>query len=81
MLEHNKKTYRELENYILRHQSCCVVNPCGSGKTSVMSEFIKNHNSSKNVVLTKQKNADGYYNRMDNVFRNVTIRTYSSTFC
>ena len=79
LMPHNRKTLEEIEYYIREGKDCCVVNPCGSGKTSVMSAFIKRHMDSTFVVLTKQGNAADYYRSRDNVFRkdNVKIATYS----
>lgn len=77
LLEHNKQTLNELESFVEKNQNCCVVNPCGSGKTSIMSAFIKNHPERKIIVFTKQKNAKDYYNRTDAIFSNVYVTTYS----
>lgn len=77
MLSHNKTTLRQLESYTERGQSCCVVNPCGSGKTEVMAEFIKRHLPGSAVVITKQKNAASYYRQRDAVFSKTVIKTYN----
>lgn len=77
MLEHNRKTLEQLEEYVSKGQDCCVVNPCGSGKSSVMSEFIKNHRNSNMIIFTRQKNADGYYRHLDPVFNDIKVYTYN----
>ena len=77
LLEHNKQTLIELESFVSKNQNCCVVNPCGSGKTSIMSAFIKNHPERKIIVFTKQKKAKDYYNRTDAIFGNVYVTTYN----
>ena len=77
LLTHNQTTLNELEKFISKGQDCCVVNPCGSGKTSVMSEFVKLHSDSKMVIFTKQKNASDYYRRMDPIFDTMEICTYN----
>lgn len=78
LLEHNRTTYEELEEYVRTGKDCCVVNPCGSGKTSVMAEFVKAHKgSSKIIIFTKQKNAMVYYRSRDSVFLDIDIYTYS----
>ena len=77
MLEHNINTLNELEDFIARGKDCCVVNPCGSGKTSIMCAFIQNHRGASITVLTKQKNAGAYYESLSDCFEFVNIRTYS----
>jgi len=79
LLEHNKKTLQEVEEYAKKGSSCCVVNACGSGKTSIMAAFLKNHPENSFLILTKQKNAKKYYEQCDDVFKgdNVCIVTYS----
>lgn len=79
LLEHNQETVNSIENFIRQDQNCCVINPCGSGKTSVMAAFIKNHPDKTFVILTKQKNAEKYYRQSDDVFcaDNILIRTYN----
>lgn len=77
LLRHNEITLKELESYTSKGEDCCVVNPCGSGKSSVMSEFIKEHSDKTFVIVTKQRNAKDYYNGLDNIFSNIKIKTYS----
>ena len=77
LLTHNQKTLDELEAYVANEQNCCVVNPCGSGKTSIMSEFIKRHNDKDIIVFTKQKNAEKYYCAKDDIFNRIQVKTYS----
>lgn len=76
-LTHNQITLNQLENFVDKGRDCCVVNPCGSGKTSVMTDFLKNHPDKKTVILTKQVNAKKYYEEKDCVFLNTKIKTYS----
>ena len=82
MLTHNQITLQEVETFSKAGLNCCVVNACGSGKTSIMSEFIKNHPKSTFTVLTKQKNAKNYYCNKNTIFdgANVCIRTYSKMY-
>ncbi len=79
MLKHNLDTLNALLKYTDRNENCCVVNPCGSGKTSVMSEFIRKNKNKKTIVVTKQKNAADYYRTRDKIFisENVKIVTYT----
>ena len=79
MLKHNVSTLNEVEYYTAKGEHCCVVNPCGSGKTSIMSAFIRNHPSATFLVLTKQANAAEYYRQKDPVFaeNRVFIATYN----
>ena len=77
MLEHNEVTLKELESYVAKGQDCCVVNPCGSGKSSVMSEFIKNHKESSMIIFTRQKNAESYYRRLNPAFKTINVFTYN----
>lgn len=77
MLEHNAKTLEEAEKYICQGKDFCIVNPCGSGKTSVMAGIIRNHPDKSFVIFTKQKNAKRYYREKDDVFKNVCIQTYA----
>ncbi len=77
MLEHNAKTLKEAEEYIKRGESCCVVNPCGSGKSSIMAAIIGNHPDKSFIVLTRQKNAGGYYGRLDSRLERVPVKTYN----
>ena len=79
LLEHNRKTLRDIGSYIAAGKNCCVVNPCGSGKTSIMASFIRDHPGDTFLILTKQKNASTYYRQEDEIFcgNNVRIRTYN----
>ena len=82
MLPHNQQTLNEVITYTNKNQNCCVVNPCGSGKTSIMAAFIALHPSSTFVIITKQKNAANYYKNRDTIFakKNVTIVTYNTMY-
>lgn len=77
LLEHNRITTNQVEDYISKKQDCCVINPCGSGKTFVMAAIIEHHTDKSVIILTKQSNADAYYKSKDNVFENVKIVTYN----
>ena len=77
MLKHNEDTYRELIGYTSRNKNCCVVNPCGSGKTSIMARFVKDNKSKSIIVISHQGNAEGYFNSRDSVFNTTKIYTYS----
>ena len=79
LLRHNEKTLEEVNSFAGRGANCCVVNPCGSGKTSVMAAFIRTHLSSTFLVITKQKNAARYFMEKDPVFslENVAITTFT----
>lgn len=76
LLEHNQATLEELEKYTSRHQDVCVVNPCGSGKSSVMSAFVEKNSDKKIIIFTKQINAREYYLSLDKSFHDVSICTY-----
>ena len=65
LLPHNQITLEQLESYTNRNENCCVVNPCGSGKTFIMAAFIENHSDKSFVIITKQKNAAQYYQKKD----------------
>ena len=79
LLPHNKTTLAEIETFDKHNMNCCVVNPCGSGKTSVMAAFIQQHPRNSFTIITKQKNAKKYYQEKDKVFQknNVNIVTYN----
>lgn len=79
LLEHNLITLKEVEAYLEQNENCCVVNTCGSGKTSVMATLVKDRPDKQFVILTKQKNAAQYYRKENKVFRkrNVCIVTYN----
>ena len=79
LLQHNQTTLEEVEKYTNNGLHCCIVNACGSGKTSVIAEFIKRHISDSFVILTKQKNAKKYYIDTNSIFSNdnIKILTYS----
>lgn len=79
LLEHNKRTLEEVEYFAERGMNCCVVNPCGSGKTSVMAAFIRRHIASTFLIITKQRNAADYFRMKDPVLaqENVTIVTFA----
>ena len=79
LLEHNADTLFQVESFVARKMNCCVVNPCGSGKTSIMEAFVKNHESASFLLLTKQGNAAEYYKSKDPVFseERVHIVTFS----
>ena len=79
LMQHNQKTLRDVNSYIIQGFDCCVVNPCGSGKTSVMSAFIEGHPNFTYTIITKQGNAANYYRSRAEVFcgSNVRIVTYN----
>ena len=60
-LEHNQITYNQLKPYIDSHQDCCVVNPCGSGKSSIIEAIVSDYGNSNILIVTKQANASNYY--------------------
>lgn len=82
LLTHNKNTLQEVEDFIKNKENCCIVNACGSGKTTIMSEFIKKHKKNTYMILTKQKNAKSYYCNKNDIFSidNVKIRTYAKMY-
>lgn len=79
MLEHNQTTYSQLRSYIIKHQNCCVVNPCGSGKSSIIAEIIKEFSDMGILVITKQANAEKYYYDKCPIFeeKNIPVITYT----
>ncbi len=77
LLEHNRITVEEVEYFIKNGEDCCVVNPCGSGKTYVMESIIENHNDKSFTIVTKQANANNYYKCKSDIFKNVKICTYN----
>ncbi len=77
LLEHNQATLHEVESFIAQKQDCCVVNPCGSGKTAVMASVIRNHPNNTFTLVTKQGNAKDYYLKKDEVFAKTVIITYN----
>lgn len=79
LLEHNQKTLNDVNKYLKQGQNCCIVNPCGSGKTAVMAKIIEENIASTFTIITKQKNAAKYYREKDAVFsnNNVQIVTYN----
>ena len=82
ILDYNEKTLNEVLRYTDIGQNCCVVNPCGSGKSSIMIEFIKYHLDDSFIIVTKQKNAKNYYYSLNASFRknNVQIVTYNRMY-
>jgi len=78
LLQHNKETLQEVLSFINKKESCCIVNPCGSGKTSVIAEVINKFKDNSFVIFTKQINAKSYYQKNEIFCRsNVKIITYS----
>ena len=74
LLKHNEITLRQVENYINSGKNCCVVNPCGSGKTSIIAELIKDYPDSTFLIITKQKNAEAYYNSKSEIFSSSRVK-------
>lgn len=81
-LEHNQITYNQLKPYIDSHQDCCVVNPCGSGKSSIIEAIVSDYGNSNILIVTKQANASNYYRTKSKVFRksSVPIITYNTLY-
>lgn len=81
-LEHNQITYNQLKPYIDSHQDCCVVNPCGSGKSSIIEAIVSDYSNSNILIVTKQANASNYYHTKSNVFKqsSVPILTYNALY-
>lgn len=79
LMPHNAKTLGEVETYMQRGESCCVVNPCGSGKTSIMAAFMKNHEDKSVLVITKQRNAAEYYKSRDPIFARECVKIVTFT--
>lgn len=77
MLKHNEITYNQVKTYIENGQDCCVVNPCGSGKSIILKNIIEDNQDKRILVVTKQANAFNYYKSMSPVFKDVTILTYN----
>ena len=79
LLKHNEQTLVQVNEFVRKNLNCCVVNPCGSGKTYIMAKFIKQHSDSTFIIITKQRNASDYYKKKDKIFseKNVKIVTYS----
>lgn len=77
--EHNTKTYEDLRKYILEGKNCCVVNPCGSGKSSIIASVIEEFADKGIVVITKQANAKDYYYEKCKAFadHNIPVLTYN----
>ena len=82
LLDHNKQTLDEVISFTNQGLNCCVVNPCGSGKTAVMAKFIEQNPKSSFVIITKQKNAAKYYREKSNIFsdKRISIVTYTKMF-
>ena len=82
LLNHNQKTLDDVNRFVRNDQDCCVVNPCGSGKTSVMCGFIEEQPEARYVVVTKQANAAKYYKSRSDLFSqgNVHIVTYNKMY-
>lgn len=77
MLEHNEITTKQAEEYIADGKRVCIVNPCGSGKSMIMSAILNKHKDKSFCIFTKQKNAKGYYESLESRFKDVKIVTYS----
>ena len=82
LLDHNKQTLDEVMSFTNQGLNCCVVNPCGSGKTAVMAKFIEQNPESSFVIITKQKNAAKYYREKSDIFsdKRISIVTYTKMF-
>ena len=61
LFKHNEKTLKEVITFINRGDDCCVVNPCGSGKSAVMTALVEEYAEKKFLIFTHQKNAPKYY--------------------
>ena len=77
MLKHNEITYNQVKSFIENGQDCCVVNPCGSGKSIILENIIKDNQDKHILVITKQANAFDYYKSMSSLFDDVKIMTYN----
>lgn len=82
LLEHNVKTYAQVKDFIEHNQDCCVVNPCGSGKSSIIANIIEDYTDKNIIVITKQKNAGTYYRNRCKAFneRHVPVYTYNALY-
>lgn len=82
LLEHNILTYNDLKQYIDNNQDCCVVNPCGSGKSSIIASIISDYHDKRILVITKQKNAANYYYNTCDSFKQhkVPVITYNRLY-
>lgn len=82
LLEHNILTYNDLKQYIDNNQDCCVVNPCGSGKSSIIASIISDYHDKRILVITKQKNAANYYYNICDSFsqHKVPVITYNKLY-
>lgn len=77
MLKHNEITYNQVKSFIENGQDCCVVNPCGSGKSIILENIIKDNQDKHILVITKQANAFDYYKSMSSLFNDIEIMTYN----
>lgn len=82
ILKHNQMTYDNLKPYIDSHRDCCIVNPCGSGKSSIIEAIISDYEDSNILIVTKQANASSYYNDKFKKSRksNIPIVTYTALY-
>ena len=77
MQKHNEQTYQEVMRFVKQGAPCCVVNPCGSGKTEIVTKLLEDMPDKSFLMVTKQKNAKEYYLQRSELFSRVTILTYS----
>jgi len=80
LFEHNEKTFTEVNMFMMNGQNCCVVNPCGSGKSAIMAKIIEKNPKKKIVILTKQGNARKYYmDKYKGLMKNGRIKIFTYT--
>ena len=77
LLQHNEATLQQVRGFLSRGENCCIVNPCGSGKTSVITALLYENSTQRFLLITKQKNAAEYYRQRDPAFQRVKIVTYN----
>lgn len=79
LLPHNQRTFNEVQACIKQGKNCCVVNDCGTGKSSIMAAIIAQNPMETFLVVVSQKNAKQYLRDMSDCFKqsNVQIITYA----
>ena len=78
LYEHNEKTFQDVIRFTAKGKDCCVVNPCGSGKSAVMAAIVQHYNDKRFLILTNQKNAASYYEgRYGSLLAGIPIMTYA----
>lgn len=80
LMEHNKKTYKNLCKTLSKNNKCALVQATGTGKSYIASKYIEQHGDSALIIVPSNAIADAWSELLCDIEKEVEIITYQ-LFC